>query len=143
MRTSYDKAFEIVVGLEGHISNDPRDPGGFTVYGLSSRYNIGITKDLTLDDAKAIYLNNYWLPAGCDTAPFPWDIVLFDSAVNPQSGGNAELLNQKPENWQDFLILRMCRYMRKSKDIYVKGHLFRVLNLYQRIREISLASEPT
>ena len=28
MRESFDKAFEITIGLEGKPTNDPRDPGG-------------------------------------------------------------------------------------------------------------------
>ena len=142
MRTSYEKAFEIVVGLEGHISDDPRDPGGFTVWGLSSRFNPGVNRDTTLEEAKDLYLYKYWIPAGCDEQPFPMDICLFDSQVNPQNdpklpgGGNQEIMAMNPENWQDYCILRMQRYMRCSKDIYVKGHLFRVLRLVQQIKEL-------
>jgi hypothetical protein len=143
MRTSFDKAFALTVGLEGAPSNDPRDPGGFTIWGLSSRYNPGVNPSTTLDQAKAIYLEKYWIPAGCDDAAYPMDICLFDSQVNPQNdpkwngGGNQEIINLNPENWQEYLILRMIRYMRNSKDIYVKGHIFRVLRLYQQIKEIA------
>ena len=142
MRQSFDKAFEIVVGLEGHISDDPRDPGGFTVWGLSSRFNPGVTRDTTLEEAMDLYLYKYWIPAGCDEQPFPMDLCLFDSQVNPQNdpklpgGGNQEIMNLNPENWQDYCILRMQRYMRCSKDIYVKGHIFRVLRLVQQIKEL-------
>ena len=136
MRENFEAAFKIIIGLEGHLTNDLNDPGGFTVYGLSSRFNAGITAELTLDDAKIIYLNRYWLPAGCDTAPFPFDICLFDGAVNPQRSGNREILDLHPENWQEFLILRMNRYMQYSKDIYVKGHLQRVVRLFNSIKEM-------
>jgi len=142
MRASYEKAFEIVVGLEGHISDDSRDPGGFTVWGLSSRFNPGVHRDTTLAEAKDLYLYKYWIPAGCDEQPFPMDLCLFDSQVNPQNdpklpgGGNQEIMAMSPENWQDYCILRMQRYMRCSKDIYVKGHIFRVLRLVQQIKEL-------
>jgi len=142
MRTSYEKAFEIVVGLEGHISDDPRDPGGFTVWGLSSRFNPGVNRDTTLEEAKNLYLYKYWIPAGCDEQLFPMDLCLFDSQVNPQNdpklpgGGNQEIMAMNPENWQEYCILRMQRYMRCSKDIYVKGHIFRVLRLVQQIKDL-------
>ena len=142
MRTSFEKAFKITVGLEGKPTDDPNDPGGFTIWGLSSRYNPGVTKDTTLEQAKDLYLFKYWIPAGCDEAVFPMDICLFDSQVNPQNdpklpgGGNQEIMNLGPENWQDYNILRMQRYMRCSKDIYVKGHIFRVLNLSSQIKDI-------
>lgn len=142
MRESFDRAFKITIGLEGKPTNDPRDPGGYTIWGLSCRYNPGVSPATTLAQAKKIYLERYWIPAGCDDVPFPMDICLFDSQVNPQNdpkwnfGGNREIINLHPENWQEYLLLRMVRYMRNSKDIYVKGHIFRVLRLYQTIKEL-------
>lgn len=141
MRENFDKAFALTIGVEGGHSNDPRDPGGETQYGISKRYHPNIDiKNLTLDGAKEIYLKEYWLPAGCDATPYPMDICLFDSQVNPQNdpklpgGGNQEILNQKPGNWQEYMMLRMVRYMKNSKDVYVKGHIFRVLRLFEQIR---------
>lgn len=141
MRENFDKAFELTVGVEGGYVNDPEDPGGETKYGIAKRYHPKeIIKNLTLDRAKEIYLQEYWLPAGCDKEVYPMDICLFDSQVNPQNdpklpgGGNQEILNQKPENWQEYQILRMVRYMNNSKPEYVKGHIFRVLKLSMKIR---------
>jgi hypothetical protein len=137
MKDNFDKAFEFTVGLEGGYSNDPNDPGGETKYGISKRFNPEVdVKNLTLEQAKDIYRRKYWLPAGCDEAQFPMDICLFDSNVNPQKGGNKELLGMNPDNWQEYMIFRMQRYMRMSKPEYVKGHIFRVLNLCEKIRAI-------
>lgn len=136
MRTSFDVAFGITIGLEGAPSNDPDDPGGFTIWGLAKKYHPWVTKDTTMEEAKAVYLKEYWIPSGCDNVEFPMDIILFDSAVNPQKGGNKELLSKNPENWQDFLLLRMVRYLQNSKRKYVFGHLSRVLLLYQQIKSL-------
>ena len=140
MRTSFGRGFELTIGLEGRPSNDKNDPGGFTIFGLAKRWHPEINKDTTLEYAKSVYYEQYWKPAGCDEAVYPMDICLFDSQVNPQNdpkwpgGGNQEIMNQKPENWQDYNILRMTRYMRNSKPEYVKGHIFRVLNLSTQLR---------
>ncbi len=142
MRESFNKAFALTIGLEGKTTNDPRDPGGYTIWGLASRYNPGINPATTIEQAKEIYLKSYWLPAGCDDAPYPMDICLFDSQVNPQNdpklpgGGNQEIINQHPENWQEYMLLRMVRYMKNSKPEYVKGHIFRVLKLFEQIKEV-------
>jgi hypothetical protein len=142
MRESFDKAFPITIGLEGKPSNDPDDPGGFTIWGLAQRYNPEVNEGTTLEEAKEIYLRKYWIPAGCDDAPFPMDIALFDSQVNPQNdpkipgGGNQEIMTRKPDNWQEYMIFRMQRYMRCSKEKYVKGHIFRVLNLCEKINDL-------
>lgn len=142
MKESFNDAFKIVIGLEGKMTNDPRDPGGFTIWGLSSKYNPEVTIGTTKEEAKEIYYNKYWLPAGCDVAPFPLDICLFDGRVNPQDNpdwpGKAqeELKLLHPENWQEYLIYRMVRYARCSKEIYVRGHLNRILKLYTAIKDL-------
>lgn len=135
-RDSFDKAFEIVIGFEGGYSNDSNDPGGETKHGISKRYNPDVDiKNLTLEGAKQIYLERYWILSGADHALYPLDICLFDGAVNPQRGGNAEILDKKPSNWYEFLLMRAARYMDNSKPLFVKGHIFRVLRLYNLIKE--------
>lgn len=142
MRENFNRAFELTIGLEGRPSDDPRDPGGFTIWGLAKRYHPEIDKDTTIEYAKKVYLEEYWIPAGCDDAESPLDICLFDSQVNPQNdpklpgGGNKEILNQNPANWQEYNILRMIRYMNNSKPIYKLGHIQRVLKLSAQIRPL-------
>jgi hypothetical protein len=134
MKENFNKAFELTIGLEGAPCNDE---GGNTKFGIAQRYNPEVdVKNLTLEQAKDIYYKKYWLPAGCEETEFPMDICLFDSQVNPQKGGNKGLLDMNPENWQEYMIFRMQRYMRLSKPEYVKGHIFRVLNLCKSIKEI-------
>ena len=142
MRENFDKAFALTIGLEGKPSNDPNDPGGFTIWGLSKVYHPEIDMNTTLEYAKRIYFADYWIPSGCDVQLFPMDICLFDSAVNPQNdkklpgSGNQEILNLKPSDWHEYMIFRMQRYQRCSDPIYVKGHIFRVLNLCKQIKEL-------
>jgi hypothetical protein len=138
VKDSFPAAFEITIGLEGKATWDPNDPGGFTIWGLASRWN-NVSPATTLDQAQNIYYKDYWLPAGCDGAPFPLDICLFDSQVNPQNdpklpgGGNQEILLQNPQTWQEYNLLRMIRYKNNSKSIYVNGHINRVLILSEKI----------
>lgn len=99
---NFDKAFQIVIGHEGSYVDHPNDPGGETKYGISKRSypNVDI-KNLTLDQAKAIYFKDFWNRLKCDEMP---DIVrypLFDAAVN--SGVSQavkwlqEAVNSKPD----------------------------------------------
>lgn len=79
----FDTAFARVIGNEGGYSNDSRDPGGETKYGISRRAYPGEDiAGMTLDRAKAIYLRDYWAPAGCDAVPDVLKFELFDMAVN-------------------------------------------------------------
>lgn len=80
---TFDEAFELLIGHEGGYVNNPADPGGETKYGISKRAYPGEDiKNLTLDRAKAIYLRDYWVPAGCQNVPDSICFDLFDMAVN-------------------------------------------------------------
>ena len=80
---SFDKAFEILIGHEGGYVNNPNDPGGETKFGVSKRaYPTVDIANLTLDDAKAIYLRDYWKPVRADDLPYPVALAVFDMAVN-------------------------------------------------------------
>ena len=82
-QVNFDQAFEALIGHEGGYSNDSRDPGGETKYGISKRAFPGEDiPNLTLERAKEIYLKDYWGPAGCDTVPDGVKFDLFDMAVN-------------------------------------------------------------
>ena len=82
--TRFDFCFEHVVGLEGGHVNDPADAGGETRYGITRRDHAAawLTGPPTLEQAKAIYDEQYWRAAGCDKLPAPWDLLAFDAAVN-------------------------------------------------------------
>lgn len=80
---NFDQAFERLIGHEGGYVNDPRDPGGETKFGISRRSYPGETiRTMTLERAKAIYLRDFWGPAGCDGVPDGVKFDLFDMAVN-------------------------------------------------------------
>ena len=59
------QAIQIVLKNEGGYSNDPADPGGETNFGISkaSYPNVDI-RNLTVAEATAIYLQDYWLIGG-------------------------------------------------------------------------------
>jgi lysozyme family protein len=80
---SFDRAFDHVIGQEGGYSNDPRDPGGETQWGISKRQypNVDIAR-LSAEDAREIYRRDYWYPIRGDDLPVPVAICLFDYAVN-------------------------------------------------------------
>ena len=68
---------------DGGYTNNPVDPGGETKYGISKRAHPNEDiKNLTPERALAIYDEEYWTKAGCDSIPFPLNVVVFDSAVN-------------------------------------------------------------
>ena len=132
----FDKALKFILKWEGGYSNDPRDPGGETKFGISKRSypELDISK-LTLEQAKEIYYQNYWLKAGCDELPFPFNIVVFDTAVNMGRRRAIEFLNAY-NDWRDYLLKRIVFYSKcKNAKIYIRGWVNRVVDLYEFIKK--------
>lgn len=83
----FDVYFEKVISHEGGYSNDAKDPGGETNFGISKRaYPQVDIKNLTRDAAKQIYKRDYWDRAQCDKLPPTLAYLLFDAAVNSGIG---------------------------------------------------------
>lgn len=83
----FEKAFEVVVGLEGGYVNDPHDPGGETKFGITKRQYPGEDiAGLTLARAQEIYRHDYWQAVRGDELPWPLALLVFDSAVNQGVG---------------------------------------------------------
>lgn len=84
---NFDHAFDALIPHEGGYVWNPADPGGETKYGISKRQYPGIDiRALTLADAKAIYLRDYWQRAQCDRLPPELAFDVFDAAVNSGIG---------------------------------------------------------
>lgn len=80
IRVTFDQAFARLINVEKGFSNDAKDPGNWTGGRvgvgvlLGTKYGIAANtypdldiKNLTLDQAKAIYYRDWWLKAGGDT----------------------------------------------------------------------------
>lgn len=83
----FEKAVQIVLEKEGVLSDDARDPGGLTKYGISKKaYPDLDIANLTPADAIAIYRRDYWAAVRGDELPWAFALPLFDSAVNQGPG---------------------------------------------------------
>jgi len=113
MTANFHAAFEELIGIEGGYVNDPTDRGGETKYGISKRAypNLDI-KNLTLQEAKDIYLEDYWKASGSHhMLKYELALELFDTGVNM---GQAiartflqEALNLMNRNGKDFPDLKV------------------------------------
>lgn len=127
---NFDDAFLIVIGEEGGYSNDPTDPGGETKYGISHRAYPSIDiKNLTLDQAKAIYHSDYWSPLGLDAKPWAVALLLFDTSVN-QGRSFAQTLPADPVG---IAAGRALRYA-SNPNLYRfgKGWFNRLFTIFQK-----------
>ena len=85
----------VVLRFEGGFTDDPRDPGGATNFGITRRtlarwrgvtpwqsLPVAAVKALDRDEATRIYKTLYWDRCNADALPPGLDLAVFDFAVN-------------------------------------------------------------
>lgn len=94
---NFNDAFTSLIGSEGGYSNNPADPGGETMWGITKRVAVanGYAGDmhlLPLDLAKNIAKKCYWDLYQCDQFDIRIAYQIFDTAYN--GGRPAQWLQQ-------------------------------------------------
>jgi lysozyme family protein len=85
--SSFDDAFDALIGNEGGYSNNPRDPGGETMWGVTARVArasgyTGAMREMPRDTAKAIAKRLYWDPLHLDQFDARVAFQIFDANYN-------------------------------------------------------------
>ncbi len=138
MKESWDKAITFTLSWEGGYSFRSDDPGGETNYGISKRsYPTLDIKSLTKDEAIEIYKRDYWNKVGCDSLPYPLDMIAFDCGVNLGTGIAMAWL-KKSDDWRDVLFFRFQYYTDKGKSYpqFLRGWLNRTIGLWKLAKEV-------
>lgn len=141
MESNFERIFEFAMKWEKWRSDNPNDPGGLTIWGISSKYYpklVDALKDLSEEEAEEIakkFYHDLWLRLSCDRTASPLDIVLFDSAIIP---GPTWALNTLKicHDWRDFLFLRIRYFIDRPGTLFLEGWLNRSLDLWKTIREM-------
>jgi len=88
---AFEHAVALVLRQEGGFSHHPQDPGGATNFGITletlSRarghpVSVDDVRNLTKEEASAIYRRFFWEPIRADALPPGLDLALFDLAVH-------------------------------------------------------------
>lgn len=89
---TFEDAYSIVIGAEGGTANNPADPGGLTVAGITNGlyetccrafgWPVKPVTQSTEDERKTIYKTQFWDAARCDLMPDKWGAAVFDMALN-------------------------------------------------------------
>ena len=137
----YLEAVEFTLLQEGVISNDPKDTGGATLYGISSRWfpqEFAIVKgfldkgDYTsaVEYVKQFYYIKFWLASKCDTLVRALALCMFDCAVNCGVGRAGKILNKSNNDWKYFLLERTdWNTQCKTEATHLRGWTRRVIRL--------------
>lgn len=96
MKSNYKTCLATILKYEGGYVNNPRDPGGATMKGITQKvYDTWrkkqvlptqIVKNISQEDVEAIYKQNYWDVVKGDDLPSGLDLAVFDYAVNSGPG---------------------------------------------------------
>jgi len=102
---SFEKCVEFVLKHEGGYVNNPRDPGGETKFGIAKKFYPSLDiKNLTTEQAKKIYFDDYWLRSKCDQLPDKVAMMVFDSSVNQGIVASAKILQRSLKIKDDGVI---------------------------------------
>jgi lysozyme family protein len=103
MKQNYQYCLNELLKDEGGYTNDPKDPGGPTNFGITladyRRYidpkgTATDVKNMTVDQAKSIYKSKYWDAVNADGLPSGLDYTVFDYGVNSGVSRAVRILNK-------------------------------------------------
>jgi len=111
---SFDDAFNYLIKTEGGYVNDLDDAGGATKYGISLRFlqsiNFDVNGDgqvnnddiisLTLENAKEIYYQKFWLPIYDEITASRLSTYIFDMSVNLSPKISHTIFQRSTWAWQ-------------------------------------------
>jgi lysozyme family protein len=101
MRYNFPYALAFTLKQEGEWSDNPRDPGGATMKGVTlltfSKYlgrqaTKDELKDISFAQLSDIYKKMYWDVCRCDDLPSGLDMAVFDLAVNAGPSRSIKIL---------------------------------------------------
>ena len=141
-QTNFERALDFVLRWEGGYVNDPADPGGETKFGISHRAYPDVNiKELTREQAGAIYKMDYWDIMHCDTRPFDMAFAVFDTSINCGLARTALWL-EDGKDANDLLKHRRLHYetLAKKKPLmakFLKGWLNRLNALHKELEKFT------
>ena len=103
MDNNFDRSLKLVLKSEGGYVNNPKDPGGETMMGVTktawSTYlkrpiEAGEMAKLTVADITPFYKALYWDKSKCPDLPTGIDYMAFDASVNMGVGQSIRLLQK-------------------------------------------------
>jgi len=101
----FNEIIEKVLEHEGGYVNDKDDLGGETKYGITKRFYPHLDiKNLTREQAKEIYYQDYWVPSKAKSLPKELRYPYFDCVVNTGQRRAVKILQQACNNKNTFEI---------------------------------------
>ena len=133
---NFARALGFTLSFEGGWSDNPRDPGGATMRGVTlntyrlyhPRATATQLRNAPMSDFQAIYRQDFWAKIGGDGLPSGVDLLAFDIAVNMGPGrarawiaATAHLGAQERIHRLDELRLGFWRHLTREWRVFGRG----------------------
>lgn len=102
-KANFERAQEIVREFEGGYSDDPKDPGGATNFGITRKtlaawrgkpVSKADVANMSYQEAKDIYFSQYWSKSSCGAMPGPLALAVYNVCVHAGPGTAATYLQK-------------------------------------------------
>ena len=113
MDNNFDQSLKLVLKSEGDYVNNPKDPGGETMMGVTKNawstwlkrpIADGEMAKLTVADITPFYKALYWDKSYCNQLPTGIDYMVFDASVNMGVGQSIKLFQKSLGGVPDGII---------------------------------------
>jgi lysozyme family protein len=113
MESNFDQSLKLVLKSEGGYVNNPKDPGGETMMGVTKNawstwlkrpIADGEMAKLTVADITLFYKALYWDKSYCNQLPTGIDYMVFDASVNMGVGQSIKLFQKSLGGVPDGII---------------------------------------
>lgn len=142
---NWRRSREFVKRWEGGYSDNPEDHGNWTggrkgqgelkgtKFGISAAsYPHLDIRNLTIEQADEIYKRDYWQASGADKLPYPYCLLVFDTAVLHGVGTAKKWVGEVGDNAYAFAAKRLAVYTKLDNwQHFGAGWVNRVANLLE------------
>lgn len=138
----FDWCVEFILKVEGGYTDNPDDLGNYTPDGLllGTKYGISARSyphldipNLTPDEAKQVYYQDFWLPTMEYVSPFApvtHKLAVFDMAVNSGVSRAVRFWSDANQDLNSFIARRIRFYVRLEKfSTFGRGWMNRIADL--------------
>lgn len=151
MSLTFDRAFEYIAEVEGGYTANPQDPGNWTgrsvgqgiLKGTKWGISAGSYPDLDIanlskDQAKQIYYDNYWRAIEGETHTPELALMAFDAAVHSGVGTAKRLLRDSGGNPYQFISMRIRHLLGlQHRETFETGWMLRIATLLEHLSNLS------
>ncbi len=146
------QALPVILRFEGGYANDPDDPGGATMKGITQktydawRKSKGLpnkaVRGISDAEVETVYHERYWVAGKCDALPWPVSLVHCDACVNHGPRNAAKLLQRAAGVADDGVIgpMTLAAVEALHPDALVNLMLWKRLEFYEAIARRRTAS---